>query len=600
MGQPAATESSPPSARNSAAPPAPLNARLLIWLACATFYFPLFWISNSFLWITPALARAALLGWRLDGFVITTFGVSLSSQPLGTAGEFAPSWLARPGFALVVDILLVLVATALLARFGKRARVLSGLAIAVLADLAFANSWRRYFEFYRLPGDAIVGSLIFLAAMCFGLRLMLSGWPETKFLGRLSRLLAGFALLPVVPWLWFSWSRGLELWIFALMLIAPATLAVVIVALLPARPLPELRRMTWRAPALGAATLALLIAGVNVGQAQLARARTEATRQALAAYPELPPDAPYEKLFFQKGVSVSAEGWGGYESESARRTLEALGRDGVNAVALVPYGFEPSGRAEVRLNAGAGSWESDAGLETMARVAHGLGMKVMLKPGVWVGNGGFAGDIVLTSDAQRDAWFASYTRFVEHYATLAKRIHADLFCVGGEFVKLTADEARWRKVIARARELYPGPITYAANFGGEFESIQFWDALDYIGLQNYYPLPDDLATDDVVRKVEAVEQRFHKPVIFTEVGFASGEAANRAPWEDGHGQPALQLQARCYEAVYQAFYHQPWFEGMYWWKVGTNGFGGPDDLSLTPWGKPAMDVVKRWYTRERR
>ncbi len=552
------------------------------------------------LWTTPALARAALLGWRLEGFAITTFGVSLSSEPRGWEDRFAHGWIARPAFGLIVDILLVLAATTLLARFGKRVRVLSGLAIAVLADLAFANGWRRVFEFNRLSSDAIVGSVIFFAVMCFGLRRLSSGVSEAKFLGRFAQLLLGFAFLPVLPWVWFGWSRANVFWLYVLILIGPATLAAGVAAVLPAGPAREPLRATWRLPALGAAMLALLIAGVNFGQAQSARVRAEATRQAMATYPELPPNAPYEKMFFQKGVSVSAEGWGGYESESGRRMLEALHRDGVNAVALVPYGFEPSGRAEVRLNTGAGSWESDEGIEVMARVAHALGMKVMLKPGVWVSNSGFAGDIELTTAAQRDEWFESYTRFVEHYATLAKRIHADLFCVGGEFVKLTADEARWRKVIARARELYPGPITYAANFGSEFETLQFWDALDYIGLQEYYPLPDDLATDGVVRKVEAVEQRFHKPVIFTEVGFASGEGANRAPWEDGHGKPSRELQARCYEAVYQAFYHQPWFEGMYWWKVGTNGFGGPDDTSLTPWGKPAMDVVKKWYTSARR
>jgi len=50
-----------------------------------------------------------------------------------------------------------------------------------------------------------------------------------------------------------------------------------------------------------------------------------------------------------------------------------------------------------------------------------------------------------------------------------------------------------------------------------------------------------------------------------------------------------------YQAIFRAFYNKPWFEGMYWWKVGTNGFGGSGDTSLTPWGKPAMEVVKRWY-----
>ncbi|MGE5326627.1 MAG: glycoside hydrolase family 113, partial [Deltaproteobacteria bacterium] len=556
------------------------TGRVQTLLACAGFYFPLFWISSSLVRSAPALARAFIPGWRLEGFSITAFGASVAAAPATMTGAFSKEAVPREVFSLGINVILVLGIAALLARFGNRSRVLSGLAVAVLADVALAGGWRRIFELNRVNSETIVGSLIFFCLLCIGLRRMQRGLAAGNFAGRALQLLLGFVLLPVLPWLWFSWSRGWGLWIVAVALIAPAALAALIVCLLPGATVREPEQMTWRAPALAIAALALLIAGVNIGQATVARSRASAARSAMAAYPAMPPDAPYPKHFFQKGISVSAEGWGGYESESGRKILEALRRDGVSAIALVPYGFEPRGGTEVRLNTGAGSWESDDGIEQMTRVAHSLGMKVMLKPGVWVSNGGFAGSVEFQSAAERAAWFESYTAFVEHYATLAKRIHADLFCVGGEFVKLTQDEAAWRQIIARARQIYPGPLVYAANFGDEFETIKFWDALDYIGLQNYYPLPDNLSTGEVVRKVEAVHSKYERPVIFTEVGFASGEDANRTPWENGHGKISLDLQASCYRAVLEAFYDQPWFEGLYWWKVGTNGFGGPDDRSL--------------------
>jgi hypothetical protein len=72
-------------------------------------------------------------------------------------------------------------------------------------------------------------------------------------------------------------------------------------------------------------------------------------------------------------------------------------------------------------------------------------------------------------------------------------------------------------------------------------------------------------------------------------------APHRAPWDETPRAISLDEQARCYEAVFQAFYTKPWFRGMYWWKVGTNGFGGVKDGSHTPWGKPAMEIVKKWY-----
>ena len=141
---------------------------------------------------------------------------------------------------------------------------------------------------------------------------------------------------------------------------------------------------------------------------------------------------------------------------------------------------------------------------------------------------------------------------------------------------------------------------YAANFGDEFEGIEFWDALDYIGMDEYYSLPDSLSTEALVSKVEVVQKRFQKPVIFTEVGFTSMEQANHDPWDERPRKLSLELQARCYEQIFDAFYEKPWFQWMYWWKVGTNGFGGAKDGSHTPWRKPAMEVVRRWYRKDDR
>jgi hypothetical protein len=54
------------------------------------------------------------------------------------------------------------------------------------------------------------------------------------------------------------------------------------------------------------------------------------------------------------------------------------------------------------------------------------------------------------------------------------------------------------------------------------------------------------------------------------------------------------------EALLRAFYHKPYFQGGCWWAVRTNGQGGPQDGSHSPWGKPAMDVLARWYSQSER
>ena len=305
---------------------------------------------------------------------------------------------------------------------------------------------------------------------------------------------------------------------------------------------------------------------------------------------------PYPKIFFQKGVNFTAEHPDIYGSKRADAQLRKLKSYGVDAIALVPYGFASENSVSIRFNLG---WEKDSGVERLAEVAHRAGMRVLLKPQLYVRDG-YPGSLEYPSPEERNEWFAQYRIFLEHYAMLATRIHADLLCVGVELDKLSKYTAEWRALIARARELYPGPLVYAANSGDEFESIQFWDALDYIGVEEYYSLPDSLSADEVVARVEAVQKRFQRPVIFTEAGFPSVEGGNRDPWEERAGKLSPQLQARCYEQIFRAFYHQPWFQGMYWWKVGTNGFGGSKDFSHTPWRKPAMEVVKRWYTKNER
>lgn len=294
---------------------------------------------------------------------------------------------------------------------------------------------------------------------------------------------------------------------------------------------------------------------------------------------------------FFRGVNFTAERPHPYLSEPAAERLRGLPERGVDSVALVPYASQRMGESELRFPL---RWERDEAIRFIAGEAKRAGLRVLLKPQVWV-RGGYPGDLDIPDEAERARWFASYRRLVEHYADLAEEIEADLLSVGVEFAKLSAHAERWRELIAAARARFAGPLTYAANFGEEFESIDFWDALDYIGLDNYYPLPADLSTAAIEERVERVHRRFLKPVLFTEVGFTPYELTHERPWDDRPGGAFdLESQARATEAVLRGFYGKPWLQGMFWWKVGTSG-GGLDDGSHRLWEKPAFDVVSRWY-----
>jgi hypothetical protein len=298
-------------------------------------------------------------------------------------------------------------------------------------------------------------------------------------------------------------------------------------------------------------------------------------------------------------VNFTAEFPGGYTSDQALALVDQLAQQyGVNAIALVPYGFASQDRPEIRFDPNR-TMERDEGIVAVTARAKERGMQVLLKPQLW-SRQGFPGSIDMKTPDDVRAWFTAYTPFLEHYANLATRIHADMYSIGVEFVRMSRHDKQWREMAARARQHFAGPLVYCATQGEEFEQHRFFDAVDYIGLNNYYPLPDSLDTSAMVAKVEQVQKRFGRPVIFPEAGYCSMAAPHREPWAEDPRAIALDEQARCYEALLKAFWRKPWFQGIYWWKVGTNGRGGPNDGSHTPWKKPAMEVVKRWFTKETR
>jgi len=324
---------------------------------------------------------------------------------------------------------------------------------------------------------------------------------------------------------------------------------------------------------------------------------------------------------FVRGISFSHEGWGGrsggYVGPEAKAQLRRLRELGANAISVVPYGFVRDINAtSIYLSR---TDETDQELSQVNHTAHRLGFVVMLKPQLWIGWGRFTGEIRLADPTSKERWMRSYREFILHYARLAELERFDVLCIGNELEGMTRNEKEWRNLIAEVRRVYHGPITYAANWGAEFEHLRFWDALDFIGLNNYYPLravasgpvsadgSEPLAMNGdlivgaqaLVARIEAVHDKWERPVLFTEVGFPSVRGGSAEPWiEDPRRGIALQEQAAGYEAIFESFTGRPWLKGMFWWKWPSHGRGGgPQDPSYVPLGKPAEEVLRGWYTR---
>lgn len=279
----------------------------------------------------------------------------------------------------------------------------------------------------------------------------------------------------------------------------------------------------------------------------------------------------------------------------------------VNWVAVIPYAFSRQGEPEVYFDHGNQWWgERSDGAAEMIQMAKKQNLRVMLKPQIWL-HGAWIGDYALLTGDQWTLWEKSYADYILHFATLADSMQVDLFCIGTELksVSLTRP-AFWRKLIQDVRKVYRGKITYCANWD-EYQQVDFWDSLDYIGVSAYFPLSQkahpsqaELVEAWEMRKVDLwkIHERYSKPVLFTEYGYRSADGAAGNQWEIQEYEVNLDLQAEAYEALYTSVWDEPWFGGGFIWKWQfRDGAGGSANNDYTPQDKPAMEVIRAWNSR---
>jgi glycosyl hydrolase family 113 len=294
--------------------------------------------------------------------------------------------------------------------------------------------------------------------------------------------------------------------------------------------------------------------------------------------------------------------------EIAPQQLDPVVATGADWIAQTPFGWVRSPDVpEIELATDGVLWgESDSGLVATARWARARGVRTLLKPHLWV-RGEWSGHIAMQSEQDWRRWFDAYERWILHYARLAEATHMDALAVGSELGLATRRTADWRRVIGRVRQVYKGRLTYCANWYDEAERIQFWDALDFVGVQAYYPLaasarpPADsirAAWDGVAARLAALARRTGRRVVLTEVGYRSVAGALREPWSwDERGSQDLVLQRDAYAAMFGAVWNRPWCGGVFIWKWHarlTQGWGMHPN-GFTPQGKPALDVVRAWF-----
>jgi hypothetical protein len=106
--------------------------------------------------------------------------------------------------------------------------------------------------------------------------------------------------------------------------------------------------------------------------------------------------------------------------------------------------------------------------------------------------------------------------------------------------------------------------------------VPFWDALDVIGVQAYFPLTDNphYTLAEIPRgwarrmaELRAYAQSQNRQVLFTELGYNQSHLAPLEPWNYRvDGEEASQVQEACWHAAFQAMAAEPCVVGALLWK----------------------------------
>lgn len=213
-------------------------------------------------------------------------------------------------------------------------------------------------------------------------------------------------------------------------------------------------------------------------------------------------------------------------------------------------------------------------VDAVAQLVVGASLRLLLKPHLDIawhhpdgtyGYGGWRG-YALPPDGMPGG--PDYLDFLWPYVRRLRALPRDtIFCLGCELYEFTrhSGAAWWQAVAAWVRRRHRGPLTYAANWGDEVGRLaDLWPALDYIGVDAYYPLaamptPDPAVLAQGWRAVYAelapLLARAGRPVLFTEVGYRNDARCMVDPYADPapDAVPADAGQAACWAAFHAAW-----------------------------------------------
>ncbi|MYD93166.1 MAG: hypothetical protein F4Y02_05625 [Chloroflexi bacterium] len=313
---------------------------------------------------------------------------------------------------------------------------------------------------------------------------------------------------------------------------------------------------------------------------------------------------------FMHGLALVGLSGTDFAQQRAGRLVESSTDAGADWVSISPGWYQPTLDSN-QIRPHPSRTPPDGDVRRLIEGARAAGLRVLLKPFVNSGDGIWPGEI---RPADPSTWFADYASMTHHYADVAERAGADLYCLGTDLGFSEAEfVTEWRSLIADVRRRFNGPLTYAAGHApasglGGYADVPFWDDLDFIGINAYFPLADrqishaQLADAWNVWLDEIEQWRNRKsldiPFLFTELGYRSAATAASQPRAADPVKPHEvdpDLQANLYTAFFGLPYRREALQGVFWWRWDPDSTDAKGS-AFPPNGKPAEAVLRRAYT----
>lgn len=313
-----------------------------------------------------------------------------------------------------------------------------------------------------------------------------------------------------------------------------------------------------------------------------------------------------EKSIF-RGLSFVAPP-GPFENDPMQEVMKV----NADCIAVIPFAYTRKGNPSVRYNESDWQWwgERPEGVEQTLVLAKKNKLKILLKPQVYIMRSWPGG--LDFSNEEWSKWEKDYEKYILSMLDLAIKYEVELFCIGTEFkLSVKKREHFWRALINKIRQNYKGKLVYASNWDA-YQNVPFWDALDYVGINAYFPLINEKtpsvealkkAWQPKLNRIAKFYKKVNKPILFTEFGYLSVDGCAYNTWELEAKVRSIPInekaQANALDALFATCWERPWWYGGFIWKWFPNmeGHEGYINRDYTPQDKMGYEILKKWYAK---